>query len=518
MHPPSWPIRLLTNTTVHAKGGQVQQKFWRYDADFKSDATFWQWAAPPSWPIRLLTNTTVHGKGGQVQHKFWRYDYDLKSEAGWQARLTYNLSLFATLEFSDSPSRQFFPPDEASVWRWQASRNKNLLDAVAVQPFVSKAWHYDYDDGSVWQWRVPANLALASSYISLGPVNVRYSQPDDASVWQWQVPFNPNLFTVTVAAPFTAPQRLFLSDDASVWQWQPPAQPSVFYRQVLPRPSGQWHYDFDAASVWASAPLPQPKVFYDQTKPVVPPQWGNAFRDDAAFWQWQVPARTIALTSFIAGIRDNWRQVDYGYDQAAFWTGTPVASGTIAQLRFAPTSPTKQWHYDYDDASGWTGTGLPPSLSLLNSLVVSNPFFSKAWHTNDIDEPGSWQWYYQNIQNILSTSVTPTAVGHYEIDPLWIEWWQTQAQKERERGYKKRRKQELAEIEEERAEIFTPRRHPRLRPETLARIEKSRTRSDIEHLIGDLRGLEAKIVKQMLHRYRRFEEDEEEAIEMLLLS
>lgn len=369
---------------------------------------------------------------------------------------------------------------DSSLWNWAAPPSwpiRLLTDTKfysALGQAPTKFWQRfraDLNEERYWQFKPPYNLALVASYQFPEEQNRRYSPPNDPGVWQWQAPTNLQLFGQTVVqSPLVESARQFNYNDASGWQFAPPFNLNIHG----PRPffSGQSEFNY-----------------------IEPPSW-----------QWQLPPNA-ALARQRPIFSGQWT---WEYDAAFTWQQLSVRNKPLFEATpFVSTA----WHYDYDNAAFWLGVPSSTGLSLLNSLVITNPFFSRAWHTNDYDEPGSWEWYQQNIQNILSTSVTPPEPTPSPIQSIGGGVWRQGIHPSR-RAKKRKRKHdqlELAEIAEAIAECL-----PLLPAQeakqyegivSLARLAPVNVEAAIEEAKAALAAIERRIAA----------EEEDEMVAMLLL-
>jgi len=239
-------LSLLTAQKIHGAGGQVQQKFWRYDYDSKDYEP--SWYGPPGFqspdgaaPLNLLTFQKIHGAGGQVQQKFWRYDYDAKDyEPSWYGAPGFNapdgaapLNLLTAQKIHGAGGQvqqKFWRYDYAVEFpQWQGAPRANVIPQFFARPFA-KLWRYEVDTSTLWTWQPPQRGSFADFFGNEGQAPTKFWRYDidvELRAWQWQQqPFSAPL---TLAKPFaTLPLQYQTALDTQPWQGVSLAMPFPF--------------------------------------------------------------------------------------------------------------------------------------------------------------------------------------------------------------------------------------------------------------------------------------------------
>lgn len=382
-------LAILTAQKIHAVGGQVQQKFWRYDHVPMPD---WQVTAETlnSEIINILTARKIYGAGGQTPTKQWHYDFHVEAPLWLGQPVDSNQLniLYSQVTFFGAAGQaptKFWRYDYVPPPDWQITAENMDAEALTlptVTPFY-RQWHYDFVPPPDWQITAEA---MNSEPLAMLTARAVYGAGGQAPTKQWHYDFH-------IEAPLWLGTPVWNNTLAELVEGGEPF-------------SRLWRWEVVPAPDWPAQPLPQPNILSFLTKQKI---YGAGGEVPTKFWRWDLLPPPD-------------------------WPATPLASDAISILTAKKIygqggqAPTKFWRYDLVPTPDWQ-----PAAESLNSETLYLPSakpFSKLWRYDYHIEAPVWLWAAPRSDTlaIIKLSPLPTGAGRqwsfgfgYLIEqPLWL--------------------------------------------------------------------------------------------------
>lgn len=371
----SWVLSFLTQKRIFGAGGQVKQKFWRYDVD--SDIRAWTWPPQSCETLYLLT-----AGGAPRRPRQWRWDYDPPSF--WLADpIPTNIRTFPSVAPFSRLWRYDYAPDQP--WPAAPTPSDTLFQLTANgAPTKPWQWRWDHVPDPAWLWEAPPDWTLVLPTPKPFAALWRYDYVPD-QVWLGEPqPINIRTFPVT-ATPFNKLWRWDFVPDP-VWQGTPVSS-NIEALPVTPTLMGAagiiLDVQFDA--VWQGVPVGT----NIDTLPVSAKPFNKLWRWDFvpdAVWVWEAPPDWSLLLPSTAPFSKLWR---WDYTPEPAWKGSPLGSYTLLDLTAGGKPFLKLWRYDVTPSPDWLGE--PYSTNIGTFPVVVKPF-SNEWAQYLYVPPSDWTW------------------------------------------------------------------------------------------------------------------------------